>query len=76
MNLSHYQIYHVFTLLFPCLLETAPKIKKFSNADDDSIYTVSELRSKTAPLLEDIDPTYAGRKVSRKSLDLFNDGMH
>lgn len=29
---------------------------------------ISELRRKTAPLLEDVDPTYAGRKVSRRDL--------
>ncbi|GBM87346.1 Protein AATF [Araneus ventricosus] len=37
--------------------------------DDDNIQNeVSDLRRKTAPLLEDVDPTYAGRKVSRRDL--------
>ncbi|GFU47136.1 protein AATF [Nephila pilipes] len=29
---------------------------------------ISDLRRKTAPLLEDVDPTYAGKKVSRRDL--------
>ncbi|GFV77183.1 protein AATF [Trichonephila clavipes] len=29
---------------------------------------ISELRRKTAPLLEDVDPTYAGKKVLRRDL--------
>lgn len=54
-------------------IETVPHVNKFKD-DDEAPYTVSELRSKTAPLLEDIDPAYAGVKVSRKSLDnIFQD---
>lgn len=29
---------------------------------------ISDLRRRTAPLLEDIDPTYSGKKVSRQAL--------
>ncbi|CAL1289372.1 unnamed protein product [Larinioides sclopetarius] len=40
--------------------------------DDDNIQNeeneISDLRRKTAPLLEDVDPTYAGRKVFRRDL--------
>ncbi|XP_055930526.1 protein AATF-like isoform X1 [Argiope bruennichi] len=40
--------------------------------DNDSIQNdeseISDLRRKNAPLLEDVDPTYAGRKVSRRDL--------
>ncbi|KAG8184904.1 hypothetical protein JTE90_017759 [Oedothorax gibbosus] len=35
------------------------------DADDNE---VSDLRRRTAPLLEDIDPTYSGKKVSRQTL--------
>ncbi|GIY64715.1 protein AATF [Caerostris extrusa] len=39
-----------------------------NNTDPSEENEISDLRKKTAPLLEDVDPTYAGKKVSRHDL--------
>lgn len=49
-------------------IETAAKIKSISKNKEDVLFTNSELRSKAAILLDDCDPAYVGKKVSRKSL--------
>lgn len=44
---------------------------KTTYAEDDKdsdVNEISDLRRRTAPLLEDIDPTYSGKKVSRQAL--------
>ncbi|XP_054707536.1 protein AATF-like isoform X2 [Uloborus diversus] len=48
--------------------ETVAKVSSKVDANQP-VYEISHLRSKTAPLLEDVDPKYAGRKISRRTLE-------